>query len=1044
MGEPDTRSNNSITPPADTAPRREELADTFAADKPYANSSSAAQKRNAFRTVVIFFVASTIAFVIELYLAAQSQRWQMWAIAAIGGVIAIVAAGCIYLVRRERPRLAVKLLIIVSLLSVLVAPLLISGFGLILGLGTVLVVLTIAPQVLRPKEVNRTLISSVGVAVIAGAIDLWSPPSQLIFPAAQNLILIIGAVILLVYSLLTVRQFSSYTLPTKLIVAFLTVSLIPLGILAFLNASNMRAALIADANRTLFAAALQTAAGIDAFLDANRTAVRTESQLPALVDYFGLPENQRAGSAQEANMQASLREFSRKDRAFIESYALLDAQGMVVAGTDLAELGQNLAGQDYFQRPLETGLDYVSSVQFSETDSEPVLYFSSPVRNGAKETVGVLVARYNAAVLQQLVVRNNDVFGEQTFGILLDEHYIRLAHGHTPSLRFLPVEPLPLNQAAQLQTDRRLSAFTAANPTSGQPDFAVNLDNRIIEPYFTTHLAATGDTLFSAAATELDRKPWVMVFVQPQEIFLAPIQNQIRSALFLAIAMAGLVAAVAFAVGQWLAKPLVSLTDTVSQFTAGNLSARTSIQTADETGILAASFNKMAKQVGKLLTGLEERTRELELSQSVIFAVSELSKAGLDTERLLDEAVTLLQTRFGLYNVLLMLVDEKQDALVLRAGSGQVTQPVRDERFTIPLSHPKSVMARATRTRQTVVVDNVTIETNFMEHPLLPETQSEVAIPLVSRGNLLGVLDIQDSRPYRFSRIDVETFVTLSGYLATALENALLFEQIQAAKNTAESANRAKSVFLANMSHEFRTPLHAIIGYSEMLEEEADDDSRQELVPDLQKIQVAGHHLLTLINDILDLSKIEAGKMDLYLEEFDVSTLIDTVVSTIQPVMEKNKNTFLVDFDSNVALMQADPVKVRQVLFNLLSNAAKFTHQGTVSLTISRIGTPLNGEAQATADSEWMRFSVTDTGIGMSAEQLESVFKAFIQADMSTTRKYGGTGLGLAISQRLCKMMGGYITVQSQPGHGSTFEVYLPVNVEAELAEQLERVRPET
>jgi signal transduction histidine kinase/CheY-like chemotaxis protein len=299
-----------------------------------------------------------------------------------------------------------------------------------------------------------------------------------------------------------------------------------------------------------------------------------------------------------------------------------------------------------------------------------------------------------------------------------------------------------------------------------------------------------------------------------------------------------------------------------------------------------------------------------------------------------------------------------------------------------------------------------------------------LAVPMLREGIPIGVLTLTRSEVRPFTDKQIDLVNTFADQAAIAIENVRLFDEIQDKSHQLETASRHKSQFLANMSHELRTPLNAIIGVTEMLREDA-EALKQDTEP-LDRVLGAARHLLALINDILDLAKIEAGRMELQLEPFALAPLIASVVKTIEPLAAKNGNRVAVRCDAAIGMLHADPMRLRQALLNLMSNASKFTERGTITIDARK------GQQEG---REWVIIAVADTGIGMTAEQMGKLFQEFSQADASTTRKYGGTGLGLAISKRFCQMMGGDITVESEVGRGSTFAIRLPRTVQTDQAQ---------
>jgi signal transduction histidine kinase len=427
----------------------------------------------------------------------------------------------------------------------------------------------------------------------------------------------------------------------------------------------------------------------------------------------------------------------------------------------------------------------------------------------------------------------------------------------------------------------------------------------------------------------------------------------------------------------------------------------------------------------RLFDEVQARTRDLSESLQQQTATADvlkvISRSAFDLQAVLH---TLTQSAARLCEADLASIHRKQSSgyQVVATYGG----PLGHKQIilqSIPFKEGRgTILGRTVIERRPVQIPDVTVDPDYT----LREVQRQLGfrtilgVPLLREGNPIGVIVLMrlTVRPFTDKQIDLVT--TFADQAVIAIENVRLFDEIQDKSRQLAEASQHKSQFLANMSHELRTPLNAIIGVTEMLREDA-ESLKQDVEP-LDRVLGAGRHLLALINDILDLSKIEAGRMELHLDSFGLAPLINDVVKTIEPLAAKNSNQVAVHCDGELGTMHADQMRLRQALLNLMSNANKFTEHGTITIDACQ---------RQEKGGDWITLAVTDTGIGMTPEQMGKLFQEFAQASSSTASKYGGTGLGLAISRHFCQMMGGDITVESKPGKGSTFTIRLPRIVDA-------------
>jgi signal transduction histidine kinase/CheY-like chemotaxis protein len=427
----------------------------------------------------------------------------------------------------------------------------------------------------------------------------------------------------------------------------------------------------------------------------------------------------------------------------------------------------------------------------------------------------------------------------------------------------------------------------------------------------------------------------------------------------------------------------------------------------------------------RLFDEVQARTRELAQSVGELRALGEVTQAvnsTLDLETVLSTIVAKAVQLSGTEGGAIYVFDELEQLFRLRATYGyreELIAAVQDQHLGA-----SDAIRQATQARQPQEIADIRDEppSPVREIAMRAGYRARLVVPLVSADKVVGVLVIRRKQPGNFPKDTIQLLQTFAAQSVLAIQNARLFQEIEEKGRQLELTSQHKSQFVASMSHELRTPLNAIIGLTEMMVTNAARFGTEKAAEPLRRVHHAGTHLLGLINQVLDLSKIEAGKLELSPETVNLAPLLEDIIGTAQQLAEQNKNRLILEAQENLGQLTVDPMRLRQILLNLLSNACKFTKQGEVVLRVKKVVDGRN----------WIEIAVADTGIGMTPEQQSKLFEEFTQADSSTVRQYGGTGLGLAITRKLARMMGGDVTVTSEPGKGSVFTVRLPASADAQ------------
>jgi GAF domain-containing protein/HAMP domain-containing protein len=737
--------------------------------------------RNAWRTSWIVGAASALYAVFLWVQATQTGAPQVFRAALLMSGLTACAAVSVWLSRHGRSTGGILLLIGWFFIVLLESTTRWAGLGFLLGLtavlGTSLVALLCLPRVWATRMIGASFL--VGAIIIfldlfgsadRDAANFFGAP----LVAMLGMLVTAGAVI--------TRRFSTYSLRTKLVVSFLLVNVLSVAIVAVIAIGLSQEALTRSANQSLLTAASKTAAAVDSFLAAEMDTLRTEALLPDFSDLLSLPAAQQSGAA-ASEVDEILHNLALREPLYIQAYTLLDSSGRIVSSSSPERVGQQQLWQ-----VMATGLPQVSEVEFDPDSGAPSFYIGAPVRNENRAVIGVLTVRFDATILQELIRSTNGLAGQDSFATLLDDYGLRLGTGEDIAALYKTIVPLQTDDQDNLRMARRLPSLPLEQLSTNYPEFQAGLNSYQPDaPYFSAEVhdprTAQIKALETARHTEqvavaaLNNKPaWRVAFAQPQAIFLQPAQAQTRVITIAAFLVASLVALGALGLAQMIARPIVHLTGVANRVSAGDLNAQAPVQSRDEIGALALAFNSMTAQLRDLVGSLEDRIQARTEQLRASADVGRTATSILGPEQLLSQVAELITKRFGFYYTGVFTLDEPSHQAVLRAATGEAGQVLLEHGHRLPVDD-KSMVGAAIITRSPRIALDVGEGAIRFANPLLPNTRSEIALPLRVGDRVLGALDVQSEQANAFDEGNTEVLQTMADQIAVALSNAEAFQR---------------------------------------------------------------------------------------------------------------------------------------------------------------------------------------------------------------------------------------------------------------------------
>lgn len=811
-----------------------------------------------------------------------------------------------------------------------------------------------------------------------------------------------------------------FSLTLKLFASFLAISLVPLGVVLFLNMQATRTSLDAVAYKSLFASASHTALRLNGFIKSHLDVIHTEAQLPILSEFLNLPPEQQKSTASKTRLNSTLTSLVKKKQFFLSSYALLDISGKNIFDTDYTNIGADLSHRSYFQQVLETGLPFVSDVEFNQNTGEAFLYFSSPVRDSKGSLGGVLRARYSAAILQQLIIHDTGLVGPSSFGMLVNSNHLILAygvfsHGGAEKMVFNPIVNIPKDKVKELQLRRLFPPDSKKKNPLNIPTLEKGLLTAdSLHPYFTSVLPSTGDRVFAAAITRMEQEPWLVAFFQPRDAFLAPAEERMKETLVLAIIIFALVSIAALVWADYISRPIRELTKVAERITQGDLSAVYTVQTNDEIGVLANTFNFMTR---RLRRRIEIESLISSISRKFIYIDS------ANMELAIDQALETIGNFAGVDRCVLFLATSSDCSRLQIANDWPrhdiLTVPEKLRTF-FSEEHPKC-MHLLKHEEHISIIDTKQSTDSSVRFWQDRGARSVYYIALMRAGMVCGFVGFETiNEPRDWLPVDTYLLRMTGEIISSTLERQRAEKDKEKVEEQLRHSAKMEAVgtLAGGIAHDFNNLLQGISGYIQLLLIKKTQQDKDRVY--LEKASQAATRAAELVQRLLTLSR----KSDAKLKPVNINDVITNSVDLLERTIPKMV-AITSHLASDLSLVQADAIQIEQVVVNLANNAVD-AMTGSGSLVIETenfiVHTTYHNSHIELQPGEYSLIQISDNGKGMDDRTHRRIFEPFF-----TTKKVGkGTGLGLATVYNIIKDHKGHIVCYTEPGQGTTFKIYLP------------------